>query len=186
MGVECAGDAHRLPTNHHSVPYQLIHDLVEVRFTTTTVEIYAKGRRITSHLRRYDGQPSTAPAHMPQSHRAHAEWTPSRLIRWAEQTGPATGRFVAELLRRRPHPEQGYRACLGIMRLGRRSGADRLEAASVRAAALGSYAYRTITNILTSAQDQLPLEAPDEPSTTPTHANIRGATYYTPSKEDPC
>ena len=169
-----------------SVPYQLIHDLVEVRFTTTTVEIYAKGRRITSHLRRYDGQPSTAPAHMPQSHRAHAEWTPSRLIRWAEQTGPATGRFVAELLRRRPHPEQGYRACLGIMRLGRRSGADRLEAASVRAAALGSYAYRTITNILTSAQDQLPLEAPDEPSTTPTHANIRGATYYTPSKEDPC
>ena len=170
----------------YSVPYQLIHDLVEVRFTTTTVEIYAKGRRITSHLRRYDGQPSTAPAHMPQSHRAHAEWTPSRLIRWAEQTGPATGRFVAELLRRRPHPEQGYRACLGIMRLGRRSGADRLEAASVRAAALGSYAYRTITNILTSAQDQLPLEAPDEPSTTPTHANIRGATYYTPSKEDPC
>ena len=139
--------------------------MVEVRFTTTTVEIYAKGRRITSHLRRYDGQPSTAPAHMPQSHRAHAEWTPSRLIRWAEQTGPATGRFVAELLRRRPHPEQGYRACLGIMRLGRRSGADRLEAASVRAAALGSYAYRTITNILTSAQDQLPLEAPDEPST---------------------
>ena len=85
-----------------------------------------------------------------------------------------------------PHPEQGYRACLGIMRLGRRYGADRLEAASVRAAALGSYAYRTITNILTSAQDQLPLEAPDEPSTTPTHANIRGATYYTPSKEDPC
>ena len=97
----------------YSVPYQLIHDLVEVRFTTTTVEIYAKGRRITSHPRRYDGQPSTAPAHMPQSHRAHAEWTPSRLIRWAEQTGPATGRFVAALLRRRPHPEQGYRACLG-------------------------------------------------------------------------
>ena len=144
------------------MPYQLIHELVEARSTTTIVEIYFKDRRVASHGRRYDGRPSTTPAHMPQSHRAHAEWTPSRLIRWAEQTGPATGRFVAELLRRRPHPEQGYRACLGIMRLGRRYGPDRLEAASLRAAALGSYAYRTVTNILTSAQDQRPLDAPDD------------------------
>ena len=179
---------YHIQVDHHlySVPYQLIHELVEARSTTTTVEIYVKDRRLTSHPRRYDGQPSTKPEHMPHAHRAHAEWTPSRLIHWAEQTGPATGRFVAELLRRRPHPEQGYRACLGIMRLGRRYGADRLEAASVRAAALGSYAYRTITNILRSAQDQLPLEVPEEPSTTPPHANIRGATYYTPSKEDAC
>lgn len=179
---------YHVQVDHHlySVPYQLIHELVEARSTTTTVEIYVKGRRLTSHPRRYDGRPSTTPEHMPHAHRAHAEWTPSRLIRWAEQTGPATGRFVAELLRRRPHPEQGYRACLGIMRLGRRYGPDRLEAASLRAAALGSYAYRTITNILTSAQDQLPLDAPDEPAATPDHANVRGATYYTPSKEDPC
>ena len=179
---------YHIQVDHHlySVPYQLIHELVEARSTTTTVDIYVKDRRLTSHPRRYDGQPSTKPEHMPHAHRAHAEWTPSRLIHWAEQTGPATGRFVAELLRRRPHPEQGYRACLGIMRLGRRYGADRLEAASVRAAALGSYAYRTITNILRSAQDQLPLEVPEEPSTTPPHANIRGATYYTPSKEDAC
>ena len=160
--------------------------LVEARSTTTTVEIYFKDRRVASHTRRADGRPSTTPAHMPRAHRAHAEWTPSRLIRWAEQTGPATGRFVAELLRRRPHPEQGYRACLGLMRLGRRYGPARLEAASLRATVLGSFAYRTITNILTSAQDQLPLAAPDEPSVTPDHANIRGATYYTPSKEDPC
>lgn len=104
----------------YSVPYQLIHELVEARSTTTTVEIYFKDRRVASHTRRADGRPSTTPEHMPRAHRAHAEWTPSRLIRWAEQTGPATGRFVAELLRRRPHPEQGYRACLGLMRLGRR------------------------------------------------------------------
>ena len=124
---------YHIQVDHHlySVPYQLIHELVEARSTTTTVEIYVKDRRLTSHPRRYDGQPSTKPEHMPHAHRAHAEWTPSRLIHWAEQTGPATGRFVAELLRRRPHPEQGYRACLGIMRLGRRYGADRLEAASV-------------------------------------------------------
>ena len=117
----------------YSVPYQLIHELVEARSTTTTVELYYKGRRITSHRRRYDGQPSTKPEHMPRAHRAHAEWTPSRLIRWAEQTGPATGRLVVEILRSRPHPEQGYRACLGIMRLGRRYGDARLEAASARA-----------------------------------------------------
>ncbi len=101
------------------------------------------------------------------------QWTPSRLIRWAEQTGPATGHFVAQLQRRRPHPEQGYRACLGLMRLGRRYGAARLEAASARATALGSYRYRTVTNILASAQDRLPLDAPDERPTPAPHANIR-------------
>ena len=165
----------------YSVPYQLILERVEARSTPTTVEIYLKGRRITSHRRRYDRHPSTKPEHMPRSHRAHAEWTPSRLIRWAEQTDPATGHLVAEILRRRPHPEQGYRACLGLMRLGRRYGGARLEAASARAAALRSYRYRTVTNILSAAQDRLPLETATEArSPTPPHANIRGATYYAP------
>ena len=124
---------------------------------------------------------------MPRAHRAHAEWTPSRLIRWAEQTGPATGHLVAEILRQRPHPEQGYRACLGIMRLGRRYGDRRLEAASRRAAALGSYRYRTVKNILAAAQDRLPLEDASEGSRpTPTHANIRGAAYYAPPEEERC
>ena len=164
----------------YSVPYQLIHEQVEARFTTTTVELFYKGRRITSHRRRYDGQPSTKPEHMPRAHRAHAEWTPSRLIRWAERTGPATGQLVAELLRRRPHPEQGYRACLGIMRLGRQYGDARLEAASARAVTLGSYRYRTLQNILAAGQDRLPLAAPPEATPTPMHANIRGATYYAP------
>ena len=72
------------------------------------------------------------------------------LIRWAEQIGPAAGRLVAEILQRRPHPEQGYRACLGIMRLGRTYGAARLNAACARAVALGSYRYHTVKNILTS------------------------------------
>ena len=173
----------------YSVPYQLIHELVEARSTTTTVELYYKGRRITSHRRRYDGQPSTKPEHMPRAHRAHAEWTPSRLIRWAEQTGPATGRLVAEILRSRPHPEQGYRACLGIMRLGRRYGDARLEAASARALALRSYRYHTVKNILASGQDRLALEGPAEASPpTRTHDNIRGAAYYAPAtpEEERC
>jgi transposase len=171
----------------YSVPYQLIHESVEVRYTASIVEVYFKGRRIASHSRRYDHQPSTLPEHMPSSHRAHAEWTPSRLIHWAEKTGPATGRLVAGILRSRPHPEQGYRACLGLMRLGRRYGPERLEAASTRAEHLRSYSYRTVKNILASAQDRLPFE--DEPSiatSTPSHGNIRGAEYYAAEEENEC
>jgi hypothetical protein len=97
----------------YSVPYQLLGEELEARFTRTMVEVYYKGRRIVSHPRRYDGRPSTLAEHMPSAHRAHAEWTPSRLINWAKKTGPATGRVVAGILASRPHPEHGYHACLG-------------------------------------------------------------------------
>ena len=115
---------------------------------------------------------------MPRAHRAHAEWTPSRLIAWAEQSGPATGRLVAGILADRPHPEQGYRACLGLMRLGRLYGADRLEAACHRAERLRSYRYRTVEHILINQQDRLPLEDPAPARPALTHENLRGATYY--------
>ncbi len=179
---------YHVEVDHHpySVPHQLLREKVEARSTNSIVEIYYKGKRITSHRRRYDRQPSTKAEHMPSSHRAHAEWTPSRLIRWADKTGPATGRLVAEVLRSRPHPEQGYRACLGIMRLGRRYGDERLEAASRRAEHLRSYSYRTVENILTSAQDRLPFNEQESRPTAPTpvHANIRGASYYAAAKEE--
>ena len=132
----------------YSVPYPLHGEQLEVRYTASIVEVYFKNRRVASHRRRYDHQPSTLPEHMPGAHRAHAEWTPSRLIRWAQQTGPDTGRLVAGILDRRPHREQGYRACLGLTRLGRQYGPDRLEAASARAMRLQSYSYRTVRNIL--------------------------------------
>jgi len=171
----------------YSVPYQLIHEEVEVRYTASIIEVYYKGRRLDSHARRYDHQPSTKSEHMPSSHRAHAEWTPSRLIHWAEKMGPAAGRLVAGILKSRPHPEQGYRACLGLMRLGRRYGAERLEAASARAEGLRSYSYRTVKNILASAQDRLPFEEdPPAPAPTPPHGNIRGADYYAAPEEDEC
>jgi transposase len=171
----------------YSVPYQLIGEEMEARYTSSVVEIYYKGRRLVSHVRRFDGQPSTLAEHMPSSHRAHAEWTPSRLIRWAEKTGPATGRLVAGILDSRPHPEQGYRACLGLMRLGRHYGSERLEAASARAERLRSYSYRTVKNILAAAQDRLPLEdEPPAPDPTPVHGNIRGADYYAAEEKNEC
>ena len=181
-------DYHVVVERHaYSVPFQLLREPVEVRYTTTTVEVFFKGRRVTSHRRRYDGRPSTVAEHMPSAHRAHAEWTPSRLIRWAEKVGPATGQLVTRILQSRPHPEQGYRAVLGVMRLGRQHGNARLDAASARALALGSCRFHTVKNILAAGQDRLPLEPPAETTSTPTHANIRGASYYaTTTGEDPC
>jgi transposase len=171
--------------NFYSVPYQLVHERVEARFTASTVEVFFKNRPVAAHARLTGrGRYATQVLHMPRAHRAHAEWTPSRLIAWAEQTGPATGRLVAGLLERRPHPEQGYRACLGLMRLGREHGIDRLEAACARAERLRSYRFRTVEHILNHQQDRLPL---DEPPARPAlaHENLRGALYYEELYADP-
>jgi transposase len=165
--------------NFYSVPYQLVHELVEARATDATIEVFHKGRRVAAHAAlRGRGQFSTQVAHMPRAHRAHAEWSPSRLIAWAEQTGAATGRLVAGILERRPHPEQGYRACLGLMRLGRVHGVDRLDAACARAERLRSYRYKTVEHILHHQQDRLPLDAPPPARPALTHENVRGAAFY--------
>jgi transposase len=183
---------YHIEVDHHlySVPYQLRHDgkvRVEARFTATVVEVFFRGSRVASHPRRYDGKPSTLAEHMPSSHRAHAEWTPSRLINWAKQTGAATGRVVVGILESRPHPEQGYRACLGLMRLGRQYGAQRLEAACERAEHLRSFSFSTVKNILASSQDRVPFVPPNvATSATPTHDNIRGGQHYAASKEHEC
>jgi transposase len=165
--------------NFYSVPYQLVHERVEARYTATTVEVLFKGRRVSAHGRLSGrGRYATDVAHMPHAHRAHAEWTPSRLIAWAEKTGPVTGRYVTRLLEEQRHPEQGYRACLGLMRLGRDHGADRLEAACARADRLRSYRYRTVAAILRHHQDRLPLDEPPPARPALHHDNLRGAHYY--------
>ena len=114
-----------LDRNFYSVPFGLIHERVEVRSTATVVEIFFKSRRLASHVRLLGrGHHITQREHMPRSHQAHSEWTPSRLISWAEKAGPATARVVEAILKSRRHPEQGYRSVLGIMRLGRAHGAE--------------------------------------------------------------
>jgi len=165
--------------NYYSVPSQLLHQRVEARLTGTTVELVLKGRRVASHRRLWGrGQYATDSAHMPHAHRAHAEWTPSRLIAWAETTGPATAALVAAILATKPHPEQGYRACLGIMRLGKRYGPARVDAACTRALHLDAPSYRTVQNILASGVDRVPAERAPAPPL-PAHPNIRGSAYYT-------
>jgi transposase len=118
---------------------------------------------------------------MPKAHREYAEWTPARLVRWAEQTGPSTAALVERILATRPHPQQGYRSCLGILRLGQTYGTDRLEAACRRALAIGGFSYKSVDSILKRGLDRQPLPdplAPPEAVPAPTHANLRGPAYY--------
>lgn len=171
---------------YYSVPYALIHERVEVRLTATTVEVFFKDKRVTSHPRQRGRRHyATRPEHMPASHRAHRDWTPSRLIHWAGTIGSATAQLVTEILEARPHPEQGYRSCLGIMRLGKTYGSDRLEVASRRAIDLHSCRYHTVKNILASGTDRLVLNEEATSPPAPSHANIRGATYYA-TRETSC
>jgi transposase len=164
----------------YSVPYQLARREVEVRLSQHVVEIFHGGKRVASHVRTYvRGRFVTDPAHMPASHRRHLEWTPSRLVSWGESVGPQTGALVSGILERRPHPEQGYRSCLGLMRLARDYTPERLEAAAGRAVAMGAYSFKAVKNILARGLEQakLPGEAP-EGALVLFHEHLRGADYY--------
>jgi transposase len=115
---------------------------------------------------------------MPESHRRHAEWTPARITAWAERTGPATAGLVDGIMASRPHPEHGFRSCLGILRLGRRYGDERLEAAAARALAIRALSYRSVESILKAGLDGQPLPGSEPVLTIGDHANVRGAAYY--------
>ena len=164
----------------YSVPHQLVRQQVEVRLAAQTIEVFHDGRRIAAHLRGFrKGAFTTDPSHRPKAHAEHLEWTPSRLIRWAEKSGPHTAAVVSRILQDRPHPEHGYRACLGIMRLGKRYLAQRLEAACRRALDIGGVSYRSISSILKNGLDRLPAEDEQASLDLPqNHENLRGSSYY--------
>lgn len=164
----------------YSVPYQLARREVEVRLSAGVVEVFHGGQRVASHARSLTrGAFVTNSEHMPASHRRHLEWSPSRLISWGESVGPATGALVAGILERRPHPEQGYRACLGLMRLGRDYTPERLEAAATRALALQAFSFRSAKNILARGLDRAVLPLESRPGVVPLfHEHVRGADYF--------
>ncbi|KPZ06279.1 Uncharacterized protein ALO43_00471, partial [Pseudomonas tremae] len=163
----------------YSVPYQLVKHQLEVRLTAQTVECFHANQRVASHLRsRHKGRHTTQTEHMPKSHREHAEWTPQRLIRWAEQTGPNTAGVIAYILERRIHPQHGFRACLGILRLSKQHGEERLEAACQRALALGACSYKSLESILRQGLEKLPLAQQNMPLLPEEHINLRGPGYY--------
>ncbi len=170
--------------HYYSVPHQYAREQVEVRLTATTLEVFVKGKRVASHakvadLARYKGRHTTIPEHMPEAQRRHGEWSPGRLIGWAEKIGEHTALVVKHILESRPHPEQGFRSCLGIMRLAKSYPPQRVEAACRRAVKLKSYSYKSIASILKHNLDQQPLAEPQNDTTTPrSHRNLRGAGYY--------
>jgi transposase len=178
-------DYHIAVENHYySVPHPLVHKQVDVRLAASTVEVFHDGRRVAAHPRnRRNGGFTTDPSHRSKAHQEYLEWTPSRLISWAEKTGPHTAAVVAHIMEAKPHPEQGYRACLGLLRLGKRYSPERLEAACRRALSIGGATYGSVQSILKTGRDRLPLE--DEEQTTLTlpqeHENVRGSDYYTSS-----
>ncbi len=165
--------------HYYSVPYQLVKQQLDARVTANTVELLHKGKRVASHRRSYrQGAHTTVNAHMPKAHREYAEWTPERLVRWAGESGPATAKLVETILTSRPHPQHGFRACLGLMRLGKRYTTPRLEAASRRALAIGSCSYKSVESILKNGLDRKPLPPTTIDTPAIEHDNLRGSDYY--------
>lgn len=175
------GIDYHIEFEHHfySVPYGLTRERVDVRATRTTVECLHKGRRVASHARsRTRGGFTTDPTHRPKSHQRYLEWTPSRMIRWAETIGPETGAVARHILETKPHPEQGFRSCLGIIRLANKYTNERVENACRRARAIGSQSYKSVRSILVTGLDRQPLPESPELRLPFDHEGIRGAKYY--------
>ena len=168
-----------IDAHYYSVPYRFARAEVEARVTARGVEIFHKGERIAVHIRASGNRKhTTVPEHMPSSHRRYAGWTIERIREDARKIGPATAALCEQILESRPHPEQGYRACLGILRLARSFGVARLEAAAERAIEIGARTYGSVKSILDNKLDRKP--APKGPAETAPilHPNIRGPRYY--------
>jgi len=165
--------------HYYSVPYALVKKKVEIRATAATVEVLFQHNRVASHAKSFlKGKHTTLSEHMPSSHRRYAEWTPERLRRWAATVGPETAGHVAAIMEHRTHPEQGFRAALGIMRLFKQYGAERLEAACKRASKYRIYSYKGVANILKTGADKLDVRKSSPVVAPIVHDNIRGPGYY--------
>jgi transposase len=161
----------------YSVPHALIREQVDVRVTSHTVEVFHRGQRVAAHQRRFGGRRhGTDPDHMPRAHRRYAEWTPERFRRWARAIGPHTEGLVIAVLANRPYPEQGFRTCLGVLRLYRGLDPARAEAVSARAVAIGALTHKSIASILAHNLDRAPPQAGS--AAVIDHPNVRGSRYF--------
>jgi len=170
-----------LQGHYDSVPHALVHQAVELRFTPTQVEVLHDGKRVALHARSHiRGRHTTLAEHMPPRHLAQATQSPERVLHWAKNLGPMTLALCERILSERPHPEQGYRSCMGLCRLGKQYGKARLEAACTRALWTGVLSYRSVRNILEAGLDGAPLFDDSASAAAPvrTHAHLRGAGYY--------
>ena len=152
---------------------------VEVRFTATTIEVLFKNRRVATHARSYQrGAYTTLAEHMPKAHQKYLEWTPSRIMDWAGKNGPNTRNLATCIMDNRKHPEQGFRSCLGIMRLVKQYSSERVEVACTRALFLKAYSYKSVESILKTNMDKQELPKSLSSEKPIIHYNIRGREYY--------
>jgi transposase len=162
----------------YSVPHALIREQVDVCITARTIEVFHRGKRVAAHPRRYGGRlHGTDPEHMPSAHRRYAEWTTQRFQRWGRSVGPSTEGLIIAILAHRPHPEQGFRTCLGVMRLLRGVDPARAERVAARAVEIGALNYKSIASILANNLDRR-ANAPAAEQPLIEHSNIRGPRYF--------
>ena len=175
-----APDYHvELSGHFYSVPYRLIRQVLDARLTEATVELFHQGKRVAAHPRSpAKNRHTTVPDHMPSAHRRYASWTPAKVVSFAVEIGPAATALVEAIMRAKPHPEQGFRACLGILRLARTYGVVRLEAACKRGLSIGATSYGSIVSILKNGLDRAFHEEAVAEAEPVRHANIRGQSYY--------
>jgi len=182
LKIACANINYHVEFDHHyySLPYQLVRKEVIIRATSETVEILHANKRVASHQRSYKrGAYSTQVEHMPAKHQGHVAWTPERMARWAGEAGPATKAVAEGIMDAKQHPQQGFNAVLGLVRLGERYGKDRLEKAAQRAIKLNSLNFHSVKSILKCGLDSVDQPASASAETNPIeHGNLRGASYY--------
>jgi len=165
--------------HYYSVPFRLLREKLDLRLTAHTVEAFFKGERVLAHVRSYVPYGhTTLKEHMPPAHQKYLEWTPSRIVSWAEKIGPQTAALVQKIIESRTYPEQAYRSCLGILRLEKHYPKERLEKAAGRALKFSALSLRSLRNILSSGLDRLEDSKEPSDSLLPTHENIRGRHYY--------
>ena len=164
--------------HYYSVPHTLLRETLWARMTARTIELFQRGKRVAAHVRSSSNRKhTTVREHMPSSHRRYADWTPARLKHRAVEIGPSTAMLVEVILTARTHPEQGFRACVGILRFANGYGPERLEAACGRALEIGARSYSSVASILKNNLDrQRPATATDGPAIA--HDNIRGPSYF--------
>ena len=165
--------------HYYSVPFRLVREKLDVRLTADTVEAFQKGQRVAAHVRSFIAhRHSTLTEHMPPAHQNYLEWTPSRIVSWAQKTGPATALLVQRIIESRAHPEQAYRSCLGILRLEKHYSPQRLENACLRALKFAALSFKALRNILANGLDRLEENSDGSKPALPDHENIRGSGYY--------
>lgn len=169
--------------HHYSVPYRYLKETIDVRISKSIIECFIKGKLIALHQRAFKPGYTTLHEHMPKAHQEYAaDWTPERLLSWANNIGKNTAKLIGEVINSHKIPQQSFRGCLGILRMGKSYGNDRLENAAIRALRIGSFRYKSIAAILKNGLDKQPLPELASKTTAAVtathHDNIRGATYY--------